>query len=502
MNYKEYALALEAKNQTEVIYWIEHNLANYLKNNIENQDDIEHIIDYLSSDDAPKNIIKMSYSAAQKNTEEWTKKLIKKGEHIKEVATDTEVVLDFKDGFKIVKLIGKNAYEREGYLMRHCVASYYGSSKEIYSLRDKDNMPHCTMEHDQQVKGKGNGNIHPKYVGYIVQFLEYIGMTVGDSEMDHLGYINIEKFKEYLSDDTKFFNKKYIPDNEPLINKEGKEFASLDLLDVKPLIKESIDTELEINFNLEHFIKLSIEFLFKYKKAEKELIQSSENDYAQLAASGHYARLAASGHSAQLAASGDSAQLAASGHSARLAASGHSAQLAASGHYARLAASGHSARLAASGDSAQLAASGHSARLAASGHSARLAASGDSAQLAASGHYARLAASGHSARLAASGHSAQLAASGHYARLAASGHSAQLAASGDSARLAMEGGNSVGANISYNGKIKGKKGDWITLAEYDLNDKPLCVKSAQIDGEIIKEDIWYQLKSGEFTEVE
>ena len=203
----------------------------------------------------------------------------------------------------------------------------------------------------------------------------------------------------------------------------------------------------------------------------------------------------ASGESAQLAASGDSSQLAAGGNSAQLAASGYSAKLAASGNFAKLAASGYSAKLAASGDSA---------KLAASGYSAQLAASGDSAKLAASGYSAKLAASGDSAKLAAGGYSAQLAASGNFAKLAASGESAQLAASGDSAKLELTGGYSVGAGIGINNKIKAKKGDWITLAEWRYDDNkyiPLCVKSAQVDGTILKEDVWYVLREGEFKEV-
>ena len=31
---------------------------------------------------------------------------------------------------------------------------------------------------------------------------------------------------------------------------------------------------------------------------------------------------------------------------------------------------------------------------------------------------------------------------------------------------------------------------------------PICVKSAQIDGEILKEDTWYELKNCDFVEVE
>lgn len=96
----------------------------------------------------------------------------------------------------------------------------------------------------------------------------------------------------------------------------------------------------------------------------------------------------------------------------------------------------------------------------------------------------------------------QLAASGYGCQLAASGNSSQLAASGDYSQLELNGVKSVGANIGVNGKIKGKKGDWIVLAEYDENGLPLCVKSAQIDGEKIKEDTFYQLKNGEFVEVD
>lgn len=54
--------------------------------------------------------------------------------------------------------------------------------------------------------------------------------------------------------------------------------------------------------------------------------------------------------------------------------------------------------------------------------------------------------------------------------------------------------------------IKGAVGNWITLAEwaYDSDKQrcaPVCVKSAQIDGQIIKADTWYKLTDGEFVEV-
>ena len=82
----------------------------------------------------------------------------------------------------------------------------------------------------------------------------------------------------------------------------------------------------------------------------------------------------------------------------------------------------------------------------------------------------------------------------------ASGIRSQLAASGDWSKLEITGQNSVAANIGVGGKIKASKGTWITLAEYDDNNICVYVKSAKVDGELIKADVWYMLKNGEFTE--
>ena len=159
-----------------------------------------------------------------------------------------------------------------------------------------------------------------------------------------------------------------------------------------------------------------------------------------------------------------------------------------------LAASGYFSQLAASGEYSQLAVSGHSSKLAASGHSSKLATSGDYSKLAASGSCSQLAASGESSQLAASGDCSQLAASGDYSRLAASGYCSQLE---------ITGSNSVGAAIGINNMIKASLGCWITLAEYKWDGKnlvPVCVKSVQVDGEIIKDNVWYKLVNGEFME--
>ena len=94
--------------------------------------------------------------------------------------------------------------------------------------------------------------------------------------------------------------------------------------------------------------------------------------------------------------------------------------------------------------------------------------------------------------------------SGYDAKLASSGYYAQLASSGYYAKLELNGEDSVGAAIGRGGRIKGKIGNWITLAEWKYDEGryvPVCVKSARIDGKKLKEDTVYMLRDKKFTEV-
>ena len=193
------------------------------------------------------------------------------------------------------------------------------------------------------------------------------------------------------------------------------------------------------------------------------------------------------------------------GYGAKLASPGDGAKLASAGDYAKLASAGYGAQLASAGDGAQLASAGYGAQLASAGYGAKLASAGYGAKLASPGDYAQLASSGNYAQLASSGDYAQLASSGDYAQLASSGYGAKLASSGDYAQFASSGNYAVIAGIGRCNKAKGKKGSWLVLAEWVYNDIeekyiPVCVKAAQIDGAVIKEDTFYKLENGEFKE--
>ena len=158
------------------------------------------------------------------------------------------------------------------------------------------------------------------------------------------------------------------------------------------------------------------------------------------------------------------------------------------------------------GYSAQIGSSGYYAKIGSSGNSAQIGSSGNYAQIGSSGYYAKIGSSGYSAQIGSSGYYAQIGSSGYYAKIGSSGNYAQIGSSGDSAQIDSTGVDSVICCAGRGCTVKAKIGSWITLAEWEYSEEkgryvPRCVKTEYVDGENIKPDTWYQLKNGEFVEV-
>lgn len=210
-SYIEYYRGIAEDPDDMVIKWI-NTVGRKNKDNI-SQGKFEHILDYFASKARPKRVQKMAFNDALEASEKWLKSITKAGRNITEVeGRDYQIVGKF-DGFLLVKLLSKSAYKREGNLMSHCVSSYYGMEGHIiYSLRDELNKPHCTIEvveenkNIQQIKGKGNGSIHPKYIKAVISFLKFLGMGIRSYELSNLGYVKYspETIKLLKNSDIKF----------------------------------------------------------------------------------------------------------------------------------------------------------------------------------------------------------------------------------------------------------------------------------------------------------
>lgn len=280
--------------------WQESNLSNYIKKNgyilklVEYQDnkkitnkieiknsDIDHIIDWLRSDDAKrhrKRLFRLSVPDAYKLSIKWTEKLNKKFKKIEEKHKDSEGIeesLSLENGFSIVKLISEFSYKKEGAEMRHCVGGHnYFENKNItiYSLRDKNNKSHCTIEFKEeekkvnQIKGPANSEVKKKYHKYIHEFLnvlDYKEIYLYDLEnigvYNFGGYLYKEEDKEINSlkdiniDGSRIkkpFNKIKVAGDLTIINSAGVQIIA-DTIEIHgDLIIENIHQVLRLCNNL------------------------------------------------------------------------------------------------------------------------------------------------------------------------------------------------------------------------------------------------------------
>jgi hypothetical protein len=217
------------KKFDEIVRWINHNLFNYMQNNLTIENEIKHILDFLQSDQSPKRLKKMSYLDAERKAKDWVNKLNK---NYKETEDDSELIFKFSNDYKIVKLVSTNSYNREGATMRHCVASYvtkYDST--ILSLRDKNNIPHATLELCGdviiQIRGKANSKVKSKYALMILEFISKFEYIIYSSEIQNLGLCKIvPEIWQNLLEDGNYFEKvikiKYLGDEYLLLNQKLK----------------------------------------------------------------------------------------------------------------------------------------------------------------------------------------------------------------------------------------------------------------------------------------
>ena len=150
-----------------------------------------------------------------------------------------------------------------------------------------------------------------------------------------------------------------------------------------------------------------------------------------------------------------------------------------------------------SGDYAQIGSSGNYAKIGSSGYGAKIGSSGYGAQIGSSGDYAQIGSSGDDAQIGSSGDDAKIGSSGYGAKIGSSGDDAQIGSSGKNSVVMCAGNNSI---------AKAKIGSWITLAEWGRDDNgdwiPINVVTKRVDGVEIKEDTYYKLVNGVFTEVD
>lgn len=114
----------------------------------------------------------------------------------------TKDSMRFVNGYKLVKLTERKAFEAEANGMEHCLArdgyfDAYGKSDDFYSLRDSENKPHVTMQVHKgvvvQANGKGATAVNGRYHKYILAFIKANNLKVTETAAVDIGLIKVDK---------------------------------------------------------------------------------------------------------------------------------------------------------------------------------------------------------------------------------------------------------------------------------------------------------------------
>lgn len=178
---------------------------------------INNIRDWLYSLDEKmqKKLYKITWKQAIEHQYKWHLLLASKSNKSNKIIGDASglQIVNYND-YNWIKITTIEGLDFEGNAMGHCVGNgYYDLFKnEIYSLRDKNNMPHVTLEFNNknkeivQIKGKGNQEPHIKYYGHIAKLCNVIKPFIANG---FSFYLLSSDEQYYLYDDLNVFLKQY-----------------------------------------------------------------------------------------------------------------------------------------------------------------------------------------------------------------------------------------------------------------------------------------------------
>ena len=163
------------------------------------------------------------------------------------------------------------------------------------------------------------------------------------------------------------------------------------------------------------------------------------------------------------------------------------------------------AKLSSSADSIQIAVTGCEPEIV-TGVYSKIAATGEGSKVVATGKFSKVASTGLNSKVASTGDYSAVASTGRHSKVASTGDYSKVASTGDYSKVSSTGDCCIICCAGADSRAKAKKGSWITLSEWKWSEEkedyiPVCVKTEQVDGERIKEDVFYMLKDGEFQEV-
>lgn len=175
-------------------------------------------------------------------------------------------------------------------------------------------------------------------------------------------------------------------------------------------------------------------------------------------------------------------------------------------NYVRVSSSEHGIQIGVTGWGSDVAIAGFNSKVASIGGSSTVASTGSHSYVVSTGDDSIIVSAGGYSTIDTAGDSFKIVSTGDHSMITAVGNKSDIVSTGDHSQVISTGTSCSISCTGIGSLVKAKRGSWITLNEWKYDSKkevhvPVCVKTEYVDGERIKEDVFYILEDGEFREV-
>lgn len=191
---------------------------------------------------------------------------------------------------------------------------------------------------------------------------------------------------------------------------------------------------------------------------------------------------------------------------AKICRSADNIQVGVTGVRSKVVSTGNLSKVAVTGNESNIVVTGDYSDVGVTGDCPLIMVTGCSSQVASTGRHSKVTATSNSSMVISMGNFSSVITEGMYSHIVVTGNYSTVTSTGSKSKVISMGESCIICCIGRDSRAKAKKGSWITLGEWKWSEEkedhmPVCVKTEQVDGERIKEDVFYMLRDGEFQEV-
>ena len=180
--------------------------------------------------------------------------------------------------------------------------------------------------------------------------------------------------------------------------------------------------------------------------------------------------------------------------------------VASTGYASKVSSMGIGSTVASTGDESTIVSTGYDSKVASTGDKSTIVSTGDESTAASTGDKSTVISTGDTSTVVSAGDTSTVVSTGDKSAVVSTRDKSTVISTGACATVVSEGDDCIICCVGAGSCVKAKRGNWITLTEWKYDEQSVSdipvLKTEYVDGERIKEDVFYVLKDGKFQEVE